>query len=103
VRLAARRMIWRTILVIVGVPAAVVVGLCSLWLLFVTPALLIGGYFGWVRRDLAVDYATLPVLLLAGCAAIGVVVRLVVSRLDDEVRSTWWVSYWWRRLWRSPR
>ena len=96
-------MIWRAILVIIGVPAAAIAGICLVWLLLASPALLTAGYLGWIRRDVALDYATLPVLFLSACAAIGVVLHLAVSRFDVELGSAWWISYWWRRLWRSPR
>ncbi|WP_144769359.1 hypothetical protein [Methylobacterium dankookense] len=95
-------MIWRAILIIVGVPAAAIAGICIVCLLFASPALLAAGYLGWIRRDVALDYATLPVLFLAACAAVGVVVQFAVSRFDIELGSMWWISYWWRRLWRSP-
>ncbi|GEP03525.1 hypothetical protein [Methylobacterium oxalidis] len=98
-------MIWRAILLVFGVPVAVVAGICLLWLVFASPVLLLAGHVGWMPRDRAIDFATLPALFLATCAALETVLRLVVSRLDDEIRTggfiTFWWRYWWSRLGRN--
>ena len=44
-----------------------------------------------------------PAEFLAICAVIEVVVRLFVSRFDDELRTGSWVSYWWKHWWERLR
>ncbi|MEA1832656.1 hypothetical protein U8607_11245 [Methylobacterium durans] len=92
-------MIWRAILFLFGVPVAVVAGICLVWLVLASPVLLVAGYAGWMPRELAIDYATLPALFLATCAALETILRLVVSRLDDEIRAGGFISFWWRYWW----
>jgi len=68
-------------------------------LVFASPVLLVAGYFGWMRWDLALDFAVVPAEFLAMCAALEASVRLIVSRFDDELRTGGWISFWWRYWW----
>ncbi|WP_336487490.1 hypothetical protein [Methylobacterium nigriterrae] len=92
-------MIWRAILLLFAVPAAVIAGICVAWLILAGPVLLVAGSLGWIRRDLALDLAIMPAEFLAVCAALEAVFRLIVSRLDDELRTGGWISFWWRYWW----
>jgi hypothetical protein len=96
-------VIWRALISIIAVPAAVVAGACLLWLIFVSPFLLLAGHMGWMRWDRAIDFAAVPAEFLAICAAIEVVIRLFISRFDDELRTGGWVTYWWKRWWERLR
>ncbi|MDR7039581.1 MULTISPECIES: hypothetical protein [Methylobacterium] len=92
-------MIWRALILILTVPVAICAAACLAWLLLASPVLLLAGYLGWMPRTLAIDYATLPALFLALCAALQSIVRLIVSRLDDELRTGNWITFWWRLWW----
>ncbi|KAB1071655.1 hypothetical protein [Methylobacterium planeticum] len=96
-------MIWRAFVIIVAIPAAVVAAGCLVWLIFISPVLLLAGHLGWMRRDLAIDFAVAPAEFLALCAALEVLARLFVTWFDDELRTGGWVSYWWREWWARLR